>query len=82
LRWKAADTVQKLNLSMVVTNADKGNVITVLDKHCCDSKLNKMLDDRETYIHLKSNPTASTTKKVNKFDHDLRDGAIHARALH
>jgi len=29
--------------------------------------INKILDDQETYKHLKTNPTASTTKDVNKF---------------
>jgi len=30
-----------------------------------------MLDDQETYKHLKTNPTASTTKDVNEFASNL-----------
>jgi len=33
--------------------------------------LNKMMNDRETYKHLKTNPTAFTSKEFNKFVKDL-----------
>jgi len=55
----------KKDPSIIITKADKGNITTVLDKEWYDNKINKMLDDEETYKPLKSNPTTSTTKDVN-----------------
>jgi len=57
--------------SIIITKADKGNITTVLDKEWYDNKINKMLDDEETYTRLKTNPTASTSKDVNKFINNL-----------
>jgi len=61
----------KKDPSIIITKADKGNITTVLDKEWYDNKINKMLDDEETYKPLKTNPTASTTKDVNKFINNL-----------
>ena len=57
--------------SIIITSADKGNITTVLDKERYDNKINKMVDVEETYKPLKTNPTASTTKDVNKFTNNL-----------
>ena len=52
--------------TVIITKADEGNITTVLDKECYDHKIKKMLDDQGTYKHLKTNPTVSTNKDVNK----------------
>jgi len=61
----------KKDPSIIITKADKGNITTVLDKEWYDNKINKMLEDEETYKRLKTNPTASTMKYVNKFINNL-----------
>jgi len=61
----------KKDPSIIITKADKGNITTVLDKKWYDNKINTMLDNEETYKPLKTNPTASTTKDVNKFINNL-----------
>ena len=61
----------KKDPSIIITKADKGNITTVLDKEWYDNKISKMLDDEETYKRRKTNPTASTTKDVNKFTNNL-----------
>jgi len=61
----------KKDPSIIITKADKGNITTVLDKEWYDNKNNQILDDKETYKRLKTSPTASTTKEVNKFINNL-----------
>jgi len=62
-------TLQQLKKdpSLIITKADNGNITTVLDKERYYHKINKMQDNQETYKHLKTNTTASTTQDVNKF---------------
>ena len=43
----------KKDPSIIITKTDKGNITTVLDKEWYDNKINKMLDDEETYKPLK-----------------------------
>jgi len=61
----------KKDSSIITTKPEKGNITTVLDKEWYDHKINKMLDDQKIYKHLKTNPTASTTKDVNKVVNNL-----------
>jgi len=61
----------KKDPSIIITKADKGNIATVLDKEWYDNKINQMLDDEEIYKRLKTSPTATTTKEVNKFINNL-----------
>ena len=65
-RERMAFQRMKKDPSIIITHADKGDITTVSDRKWCDIKINKMLDDREIYKHLKTNPTVSTTKDVNK----------------
>ena len=55
----------------MITKADKGNITIVLGNEWYDNKINKMLDDQETYKHLETNPTVSTTEDINKFVNNL-----------
>jgi len=47
----------KKDPSVIITEADKGNITTVLNKEWYDHKINKMLDNQETYKHLKTDPS-------------------------
>jgi len=52
--------------SVLISNADKGNITTVLDKEWYDNNMNKMLDDQEIYKHLKpTQPHPQLTISIN-----------------
>jgi len=40
----------KKDPSIIIIKAYKGNITTVLDKEWYDNKINKMLDDEETFL--------------------------------
>ena len=47
-------------------SADKGNCVVVMDKHQYRKKVLSLLNDRNTYLILKSDPTSKTQRKLNK----------------
>ena len=49
--------------SIIITKADKGNTLVVMDTKDYDSKLNALLKDEKTYKQLSFDPTDSYTKK-------------------
>ena len=49
--------------SIIITKADKGNILVVMDTKDYDSKLNALLKDEKTYKQLSFDPTDSYTKK-------------------
>jgi len=56
----------KKDPSIIISNADKGNITTILDKEWYDNNMNKMLDDQETYKHRKTTqPHPQLTMSIN-----------------
>ena len=51
------------NESIIITKADQGNTLVVMDTKDYDSKLNALLKDEKTYKKLSFDPTDSYTKK-------------------
>ena len=50
----------------VVLSADKGNCVVVMDKHQYREKVLSMLNDKQTYTALKSDPTGRTERDLNQ----------------
>ncbi|KAG8546276.1 hypothetical protein GDO81_019334 [Engystomops pustulosus] len=53
-------TEWKNNPHIIIRQSDKGGSIIVLDKEC-----NKLLDDKEVYVPLKSDPTPNITTRLS-----------------
>ena len=49
----------------VVLSADKGNCVVVIDKRQYREKVLSMLNDKQTYTTLKSDPTGRTERDLN-----------------
>jgi hypothetical protein len=49
----------------VILSADKGNCVVVMDKHDYREKALSLLNDRNTYSILKSDPTGKTQRGLN-----------------
>jgi hypothetical protein len=49
----------------VILSADKGNCVVVMDKHDYREKALSLLNDRNTYSILKSDPTGKTKRGLN-----------------
>ena len=60
----------------LVLSADKGNCVVVMDKHQYREKALSLLNDRNTYLILKSDPTSKTQRKLNKMLLDLKKAGI------
>ena len=50
----------------VVLSADKGNCVVVMDKHQYREKVLSMLNDKQTYTALKSDPTGRIERDLNQ----------------
>ena len=50
----------------VVLSADKGNCVVVMDKHQYHEKALSLLNDKQTYTILKSDPTGKTERDLNQ----------------
>ena len=55
----------KKNSERVILSADKGNCVVVMDKHDYREKALSLLNDRNTYSILKSDPTGKTQRGLN-----------------
>ena len=53
-------------------SADKGICVVVMDKYQYREKALSLLNDRNTYSTLKSDPTSKTQRKLNKMLLDLK----------
>ena len=60
-----------LNKEIIITHADIENCTVVLDKSDCDSRINDLLSDSNTYAPLKSDLTGYIERKLNKFVYTL-----------
>jgi len=54
------------NQNLIITRADKGNIIVALDKDKYIQKIEEMLNDDETYMVVNRNP-------INKLISNLRE---------
>ena len=52
----------------VILSADKGNCVVVMDKHDYREKALSLLNNRNTYSILKSDPTGKTQRGLNASD--------------
>ena len=50
----------------LVSSADKGNCVVVMDKQQYHDKTLTLLNDKSTYAVLNSDPTSKTSKKVKQ----------------
>ena len=50
----------------LVLSADKGNCVVVMDKQQYHDKALSLLNDKNTYAVLNSDPTSKTQRKLNK----------------
>jgi len=55
----------KDNKDLFVTKADKGQVTVIMDKRTYIEKMNKTLDDDNTYKQIKKDPLRTITNKTN-----------------
>lgn len=53
------------NQQIAVINADKGNTTIILDRSEYESSMNKLVNDKDTYIKTKRDPTNRIETKVN-----------------
>ena len=60
----------------LVLSADKDNCVVVMDKHQYREKALSLLNDRNTYSILKSDPTGKTQRKLNKMLLNLKKAGI------
>ena len=65
LVFKALIALRK-DLDRVVLSAEKGNCVVVMDKHQYREKVFSMLNDKQTYTVLKSDPTGRTERDLNQ----------------
>ena len=63
--FKALLTLKK-DPDRVVLSADKGNFVVVMDKDQYREKAHSLLNDKNTYTVLKSDPTGKTKRELNK----------------
>lgn len=56
----------------IVLSADKGNRIVVMDKHEYRDKVLYLLNEKNTYSVLKSDPTSKTQRKLHKHSLQLK----------
>ena len=56
----------------LVLSADKGNCVVVMDKQQYHDKALSLLNDKNTYAVLNSDPTSKTQRKLNKMLLDLK----------
>lgn len=54
----------KNNPNVIFTRADKGNITVALANHDYKHKIINMLQDEDTYIKLKKDPTNTLTKNI------------------
>ena len=55
-----------------ILQADKGNATVILDTDDYDKKVHELLDDRQSYVVLKKDPTKTTERKLLAVLRDLR----------
>lgn len=55
------------NPEIIITRADKGNITVAIDKKTYEQKMLELLEDKDTYIIVKKDPT---NKLINNV-HDL-----------
>ena len=55
----------------MITKADKGNSTVIIDKEKYEEKIFKLLNDKDTYVILKSDLTKNIERKLNKFIFEL-----------
>ena len=78
--FKASISLKK-DPNRLVLSADKGNCVVVMDKRQYREKALSLLNDRNTYSILKSDPTSKTQRKLNKILLDLKKASIINGAL-
>ena len=66
----------------VILSADKGNCVVVIDKHEYREKALSLLNDRNTYSILKSDPTEKTQKVLTAKLLLLRKSNIISKATY
>jgi len=57
---------KKENKDLLVMKADKCQVTVIMDKHTYIEKMNKTLDNDNTYKQIKKDPLRIITNKTNK----------------
>jgi len=67
----------KNNPEILVTKADKGQVTVVMDRSVYVDKMTQMLEDTETYKHVKINPLSKMNNKLN----NLIKGWLDCKAI-
>jgi hypothetical protein len=72
----------KKDSERVVLSADKGNCVVVMDKHDYGEKALSLLNDRNTYSILKSDPTGKTQRVLNAKSLLLRKSNIISKATY
>jgi len=63
--YKHTIDFKQKNRDIIFTRADKGNITVALDKNTYIKKMEMLLEDTNTYILIKKDPSISIEKKVN-----------------
>lgn len=69
----------KKNPDILITRADKGNVIVALNKDDYQNKTNALLSDERTYQLVKSDPTTTIQNKLNKIIKSLATSNVFSK---
>ncbi|XP_062538217.1 uncharacterized protein LOC134206504 [Armigeres subalbatus] len=77
---KATRVFLKQHPELIVIEADKGNKTVVMQREEYDGKLQRMIDDDNTYKKLTRDPTSSYQKRNNEFAKRLADLKLIDRA--
>jgi len=55
----------KKNPNIIFTRVDKGNVTVAMNREEYNNKMEELLQDKNTYIPIKKNPTKNIEKNLN-----------------
>ena len=55
---------------MVITNADKGGAVVILDVKNYEKQCERQLNNTENYKHLQKDPTATNNELVRKVENE------------
>ncbi|KAI3379148.1 hypothetical protein SNEBB_000455, partial [Seison nebaliae] len=82
LRYRNAIADLRNDDSIIVTKADKGNTIVILDRVDYNRKLNVLLQDDSTYAKLNRNPLTLISSTFNRKIKDILRGYNELKAEH
>ena len=66
----------KKDKNTVITRADKGNTVVIMDSADYQNKINTLLLDKNTYKEIKTDPTDKYTKQLRKELEILKDNRL------